>query len=253
MSLGQQGLLAGHGNGGQQPLAGFDGTRHEQQKNHAQEEIGGQAQQLGARTDAPQVGQHHQEHRQQAKRHPLGLQAREIGGEGGNARRRTHCHREHVIDRQGCTCDQARQGADVLLGNPIGAAAVGVGLDGLAIAGADDQHQQHDQTGDRQGETEGGGPRHAQDQNDLLGGIGHGGEGVGTENRQGFGIAVALFVAGAGRQGTANDRSTQPVKNCLVLHEAGRCRKRVDANLYLAPLKASFFCLRLRRSANNLS
>ena len=99
MGLGQQGLLAGHGRGEQQPLAGLEGTRHQQQKNHAHEDIGGQAQQLGARTDAPQVGQHHQEDRQQAKRHPLGLQAGDIGGEGGNARRRAHRHREHIINR----------------------------------------------------------------------------------------------------------------------------------------------------------
>ena len=117
---------------------------------------------------------------------------------------------------------------------------MGVGLDGLAIAGADDQHQQHDQARDRQGETEGGGPRHAQGQHDLLGGIGHGRKGVGAENRQGFRIAIALFVAGAGRQGTADDRAAQPVKNGVTLHEQAAAVGEIPQN-YVPLLSKALF------------
>ena len=169
--------------------------------------IGGGAEQLGAGAQAPQVDHHQQHQGHEAQGHPIGLQAMEIGGERRNARRRAHGHGEHVINREGGACHQARKIAQVFVGDPVGAPPQGIGLDGLAIANRHDDHQGNDQPRDRQGEAQAHGPGHAQHQHDFLGGIGHRGEGIGAQDGEGLSVGEPLFGVGAGGEGLADQRA----------------------------------------------
>ena len=168
----QPGLLL-RANGGQAAAEEFDGSSHQHHHHHPHEQIGGEAEQLGAGAHAPQVGHHHQQHRHQAEGNAVGVEAGEIGGEGSDAGGHAHGHGEHVVDREGGARHQAGDLAEVVLRDPVGAAAEGISLDRLPVAGGHDQHQADDQAGDRQGEAQGGAACHPQHQHDLLGGVGH--------------------------------------------------------------------------------
>ncbi len=148
-----------------------------------------------------QVHQRDEGHHGQGESHPVGIRPGKSAGDGRDAGGHAHCHRQHVVHQQGGARHLGRQLAQVLLGHDVGAAAAGVGEDGLPVADGEDRQQQHDpdRHGPRPGQHRRPEGRHGhvgpQGGHDFAGGVGHGGEGVGAEHRQGDGIADAGFVA----------------------------------------------------------
>jgi len=72
----------------------------------------------------------------------------------------------------------------VLAADGVRASAVGVGEAGLAVRRDDDREQRDDADRDPGGEVEQGKATEAEDQDDLLGGVGDGAQRVGAEDRQ---------------------------------------------------------------------
>lgn len=77
MGILQNLLLLHQRGGGEHAQARLHRSRHQKQHHHGHKEIGGRAQHPGAGAHPPQVGHHHQQHRQQAEGYPLRLQGRE--------------------------------------------------------------------------------------------------------------------------------------------------------------------------------
>ena len=129
-----------------------------------------------------------------------------------------HRDGEDVVDEQGRAGDQRRDRAEVLLGDDVGAAAARVGEDRLAVAGDDDRQQDGDDQRDRHQVVE---RRHAdaglhgEHQDDLLGGVGGGGDRVAGEDRQRdlLGDALVVLVGRGDRladEDPLDDRHTRP-------------------------------------------
>ena len=147
------------------------------------------------------------------ERDVVALQGGQGGGDGGDARGHRHGHREDVVDEQRGSRGLGRGLAQVLLGDDVGAAAARVFDDGLAVAEGED-HQQEVMpraTGTESPKIRRGrGPRRraapavaqgrGQGGHDLLGGVGHRGERVGGEDRQGDRVAdLGVFGLVAGQ------------------------------------------------------
>ena len=113
-----------------------------------------------------------------------GTRRREGRGDGRDARSDTHRDGHHVVDHERGGRDQPGQQPEVLPADDVGPSAVRVGVDGLLVRQRDD-HQQHDDR-DRDGESESrrGGPGQHEGEQDLLGRICGGRDGVGGEDRE---------------------------------------------------------------------
>ena len=176
------------------------------------EAVGGQAEDEAALLHAPEVHEADEADDGLGQEHPVGFQAREGGDDGGHASGYGHGHGQDVVDEERGPRGLGRDLTQVVLGDQVGTAPAGVGVDSLAVAHVQNQQQAHDADGhppgpaedpsaeDRDGRREG---RH-----DLLGAVGDGGQRVGAEHRQGDGVAdpglVALFAgeAAAKEQGS---------------------------------------------------
>ncbi len=109
-----------------------------------------------------------------------------------------HGDGQDVIDEQGARHGQAGLGSEVGIGHLVVAAAARVGVDVLAVGRDDGEHQHDDREGDPGAVLVRRDARDRQDQQDLTGGVRHGGERVGREDgkgdplgKEGFTEAVA--------------------------------------------------------------
>src|SRR5690606_2081680 len=115
------------------------------------------------------------------------------GGDGSDAGRNAHRDRQGVVDQQRGPGDQGRAGAEVVLGHGVGAAAQGVGEVRPAVGEAVDDEQRGDGAADRDDVAIRRGSGEDEEQEDVLGGIGGRGDGVGAENRQRLRLGQALM------------------------------------------------------------
>ena len=197
----------------------FDGERAEvaehragqavedEDRHHHDVAVGGRGEQPPRLADAAQVG-----HRQQRKQHDRGRdgvvsQRRDRRGDRGGAGRDRHRDGEGVVDQQRRAGDETGGGAEVVLADDVGAAAVGVRGDRLAVAEHHDGQQQDHQQRDG---TEVADRRHAddghEDVQDLLGGERARRDGVGREDRQADGLGQPLMRRGRRLQRSADEQ-----------------------------------------------
>ena len=168
---------------------------------HADDEaVGGKGEDSPALLDAPQVHESHEANDRHAQSHSVGVHGREGAGDGRDPGGDAHGHRQDVVDQQRGPRHLGWQFPQVLPGDDIGAAAAGIGEDRLAVAHGQDHQQQDDPHGHGPGLADDGWTegrqRHVrrQGRHDLARGVGHRGERVGAEDRQGDGIADSRLV-----------------------------------------------------------
>ena len=119
----------------------------------------------------------------------IGMEWRKRRRQRRDAGRDGHRHGQDVVDQQRRRRGECRRDADVVLRDQVGATAVRIGRDGLAIRDHDDRQQDRDPDGDRQRVAERGVPGQDQDEQDFLGRVRDGGERVGREDRERDGSA----------------------------------------------------------------
>ena len=123
----------------------------------------------------------HQPHRD---RHAAVREPRRGRGDGQRPGGDAHRHGQHVVGQDRRRRDQARRLAEVLPGDDVGAAALGVGAHGLPVRRDHDAQDQRDHERDRQHVAERERPGRGQDEHHLLGGVGDRGQRVRGEHRQ---------------------------------------------------------------------
>ena len=89
---------------------------------------------------------------------------------------------EHVVDQQGAGGRQPGRLPEVGAGDGVGAAAVRVGPAGLPVGGDHHREKGDDDGCDVPGQVEEGEPAEAQDEQNLLGGVGDRGQRVAAED-----------------------------------------------------------------------
>ena len=94
---------------------------------------------------AAQVGHRQPDQEHHGGAHPVVAQRGDGGRDGGRPRGDRDGDGQRVVDQQRRPGDQAGQDAEVVLADDVGAAAVGVGVDRLAVAEDHDGQQRHDQ------------------------------------------------------------------------------------------------------------
>lgn len=177
-------LRGGRGHGLAEDQAPDDAPdQHEEDA--ADEDVGGDGEELARLPDAAQV--HHREQGDgddRAERLVLddeGDGRPEVLDAGGDR----HGHGQHVVDEEGAGDGASRPRAQVGLGHLVGAAAVGVGVHGLPIGGDHGGHQDHHRQRDPGAEVVRRRARQREDQQHLAGRVGDRGERVGGEDGEG--------------------------------------------------------------------
>ncbi len=122
------------------------------------------------------------------------VEARGGRGDGGNARGHADRHGQDVINQKRRAGHQTGADAQVLLGDNVGAAAAGVGIDSLAIRNDDDRQQADDAERYGEGEMQECCPTYNQGQQNFFGGVGARGECVRREDGQSGLLGKPLFV-----------------------------------------------------------
>ena len=128
-------------------------------------------------------------------------------GDREDAGRDRHGHRQHVVGEQRRAGDEARQRAEVVLGDDVGAAARLVRLDRLRVRDRDDREQRGDRDRDRQDQVErrrAGGEQH---DHPGLGRVRDRGERVGREDRERQELREERLLHLAGRHRATDDRA----------------------------------------------
>ena len=128
---------------------------------------------------------------------------------------------EDVVDEEGGRADEARQRAEVLLGDDVGAAARLIGLDGLAVGQDDDSEQDTDRDRDREDEVRGRDGGRDEDDEPGLRRIRDRGERIGGEDRESELLREERLVHLAGRPGAADEDALHGVE---ALRPLGRDR-----------------------------
>ncbi len=134
--------------------------------------------------DPAQVGDREQPHEAERQCQLVRVQRRDRGRDVVHAGGHRHRDGEHVVGQQRAGREQPERPAQVLPRHLVGAAAARVLVHGLPVGGDDHRQQDHDPQGNGCGEVQQGDPTEAQHQQDLLGGVRHGRERVGGEDRQ---------------------------------------------------------------------
>ncbi len=182
--------------------------------NHApeaeDEEVGGHRKELSRLPDSAQVGERDDHDRREAEQDAPGIQRGNRGRDGRDTGRHAHRHREHVIGHQGGPGHQARQRTEVVLGHEVGAPALRIGSDGLAVRAHHDGDQRADGDRNRKRVAESDRARQDEHEQDLLRGVGHRGQGVGGEDSQGGALVQALVTGLGGRKGGPDEDPLQP-------------------------------------------
>ena len=141
----------GWGEDGHRVAAGDDGVE-EAQADHGEqaedEEVGGGEDGDACVADPAHVDQGEQDEDTQADGEDVRVERRHSGDECTDAGRDADCGGEHVVDHERGCCEQACAVAEVFGGDGVGAAAVGVGLDGLAVGEVDDDQKDDDRGAD---------------------------------------------------------------------------------------------------------
>ena len=141
----------------------------------------------------------------------------ERGHPGGDADR----HREGVVNQQRGARHQGGGNPQVFLGDGVGAAAGGVGVERLPVGDHHHQRQQADPRADGDGVEEGqrqpDGCAGSQSPQNLFGGVGGGGKVVGGQHRQRGALGQTLVLEGSGFERV-------PDEQVLEMAQHMRCR-----------------------------
>ena len=111
------------------------------------EEVGRHREDAPRLADAAQVAERQEREERQAELDRYGSSSGNADVIASDAGRDADRHRQRVVDQQRRGGDQAGGRADVLLGDDVGAAAVGIGVDRLAVGERDDRQQRRDDAG----------------------------------------------------------------------------------------------------------
>jgi len=79
-------------------------------------------------------------------------QRRREGCDGEDSGSDRNCDREHIVDEQGCSSDEAGKRAEIVLRDDVGTTARLICANGLSIGGNDDREQPRDGEGNREDE-----------------------------------------------------------------------------------------------------
>jgi hypothetical protein len=132
----------------------------------------------------PQIRQGDHDDRHDAQDHSIRMERWQRRRQRVDAGRSRHGHGQDVVDQQRCGSGQRRRQAEVVLGDEIGAASLGIGVHGLAVRDDDNRQEQGDAKRDRQRITESGAAGEDQNQENLFGRVRHRRQQVGREHRQ---------------------------------------------------------------------
>ncbi len=125
----------------------------DQQEVGAEEQIGGQGEEPTRFAHAAEVPDRDDGHADDAQRHPIGVERpdrrRDRRDPGGDA----HRDGEDVVDHERRPGDEARIAAEVLAGDDVGPAPLGVREDRLPVGAHDDRDEDGDGHGDRERES----------------------------------------------------------------------------------------------------
>ena len=176
-------------------------ARHRQHHHHHHKGIGGNRKHPPGFFEPAQIGPAHQGQQQQRKRHLVLPQLRQQRADGLGPRHQADGSGQRVVDQQGRCSDQAHVAAEVLAHHHIGAAAIGIGRDRLAVGEHHNRDQGDDRHGDRHRQPKGGTASQHQHTQGGFRCIGHRGEGIGSQDRQGLNVGQPLISGGIARQG----------------------------------------------------
>ena len=152
-------------------------------------DVGGHREHAARFLDAAEVRDADQRDQRQAEQHPVFGEIVELGDrdDGGDAGGDRHRDGEDVVDEQRRAGDERRVLAEVLAAHHVAAAAARVGEDRLAVRRDHDRQQDRHRDPDRDQRVEAEGEARGadrDDEEDLLGGVGGGRDGVGGEDRE---------------------------------------------------------------------
>ena len=176
-------------------------TRQRQHHHHHHKGVGGNGKHTPSFFKPAQIGPAHQGQQQQRKRHLVLPQLRQQRADGLGPRHQADGSGQRVVDQQGRCSNQADVAAEVFAHHHIGAAAIGIGRDRLAVGEHHDRDQGDDRHGDRHRKPEGCTASQHQHAQGGFRCVGHRGEGIGGQDRQGLDVGQTLISSGIARQG----------------------------------------------------
>ena len=154
-----------------------DETRDNQRNHRQDEDIGGDAEHHGGLPQAAEISPGQQADDQESKNRLIAQECRKRRSDRRRTGAGTDRHGENIADDQRAAGHQTGRLAEVFMRDDIGAAALGVGVDGLAVAENENQQQTDDGGDNGQKIMIGQHPEHRdQNQKDLFPGIAHRGD-----------------------------------------------------------------------------
>ena len=122
----------------------LDKARDDQGNHRQNEDIGGDAEHHGGLPQAAEISPGQQRDDQKGENRLVAEKSRKGGGNGRSAGAGTDRHGENIADDQRTARHKAGGLPEVFVRDDVGAAALGIGVDGLAIAENEDQQQTDD-------------------------------------------------------------------------------------------------------------
>ena len=123
-------------------------AEHDHQQRRADEQVRRDGEDVPRLAQAAQVADAHHDDEEDAHDDAPRQQLRHGRGDLLDRGRGRHRHGQDVVDEQRRARDERRQPPEVLLRHRVGAAAIGIGVADLAVAGGDDREQDRDRDRD---------------------------------------------------------------------------------------------------------
>ncbi len=180
------------GNGAEGSRQGAHKTAADGESHGADEEVGRHGEDEARFLDSAEIHVHHEEDEADTESDAVIEERWKRGGDLGHARGYGHGHGQDVVRKEGGPGDLRRDLAEVVARDDVGAATTRVGVDGLFVGDRDDDQQHDDRHRDRHDEVQCGRARQREDDEDFLGGVGRGREGVRCEYGEADGLADGL-------------------------------------------------------------
>ncbi len=175
----------------------------------ADKEVGRAREEPPRLPDAPEVRDRDRDDAGDAEHDPVGVERRDGGRDRVDPGRGADRDGEHIVDQEGGARHQARIAPEVLAGHHVRSAALRVREDRLAERRDHDRDEDRDRDRDRQRGAERRGAGSHQDEQDGLGGVRHGREGVRGEHREPGDAAQPFVLIEAGRDRAADENPLQ--------------------------------------------
>nr|WP_230854707.1 hypothetical protein [Arthrobacter terrae] len=168
---------------------------------HDREEIGGHREGRTSLAQTAEIDVAHQQDDGDGDFQAVGTQRPDGGHDRDGAGSRLDRDRHDVVDEQGGRRDLRHLGAEILSCHDVGSTGLGVDRQDLPVGGRHQNQDQQNNARDRQDQGEGGQARiREQLQEDFLGTVRRGGNGIGGKHTQGHRIAQLLRLQLRGDQ-----------------------------------------------------